>query len=87
MPFNKPPQQLYGNMKALTSRLRQNNSEKASANTKNDGIMLRRSMPNASTNNAQENEEVMKIAKILMKLEGINVMEQPRFDAPRPEWQ
>lgn len=69
MPLTNPSQQLYGNMKALTSRLRQNNSEKASANTKNDGIMLRRSMPNASTNNAQENEEVMKIAKILMKLE------------------
>ena len=69
MPLTNPSQQLYGNMKALTSRLRQNNSDKASANTKNDGIMLRRSMPNASTNNAQENEEVMKIAKILMKLE------------------
>jgi len=69
MPLTNPSQQLYGNMKALTSRLRQNNSEKASANTKNDGIMLRRSMPNASTNNVQENEEVMKIAKILMKLE------------------
>ena len=69
MPLTNPSQQLYGNMKALTSRLRQNNSEKASANTKNDGIMLRRSMPNTSTNNVQENEEVMKIAKILMKLE------------------
>jgi len=69
MPLTNPSQQLYGNMKALTSRLRQNDSEKASANTKNDGIMLRRSMPNASTNNVQENEEVMKIAKILMKLE------------------
>ena len=69
MSLTNPSQQLYGNMKALTSRLRQNNSEKASANTKNDGIMLRRSMPNASTNNVQENEEVMKIAKILMKLE------------------
>lgn len=69
MPLTNPSQQLYGNMKALTSRLRQTNSEKASANTKNDGIMLRRSMPNASTNNVQENEEVMKIAKILMKLE------------------
>ena len=69
MPLTNPSQQLYGNMKALTSRLRQNNSEKASANTKNDGIMLRRSMPNASTNNIQENEEAMKIARILMKLE------------------
>jgi len=69
MPLTNPSQQLYGNMKALTSKLRQTSSEKASANTKNDGIMLRRSMPNASTNNVQENEEVMKIAKILMKLE------------------
>ncbi|MAV98192.1 MAG: hypothetical protein CML81_00095 [Rhodobiaceae bacterium] len=69
MPLTNPSQQLYGNMKALTSKLRQTSSEKASANNKNDGIMLRRSMPNASTNNVQENEEVMKIAKILMKLE------------------
>ena len=69
MPLTNPSQKLYGNMKALTSRLRQTSSEKPSANTKNDGIMLRRSMPNASTNNVQENEEVMKIAKILMKLE------------------
>jgi hypothetical protein len=69
MPLTNPSQQLYGNMKTLTSKLRETSSEKASANTKNDGIMLRRSMPNASTNNVQENEEVMKIAKILMKLE------------------
>lgn len=69
MPLTNPSQQLYGNMKALTATLRESNASKASANTKNDGIMLRRSMPNASTNNIQENEEAMKIARILMKLE------------------
>jgi hypothetical protein len=69
MPLTNPSQQLYGNIKALTSRLREKGSEKASANTKNDGIMLRRQMPNESVNNTKENEEAMKIAKIVMKLE------------------
>ena len=56
-------------MKALTSRLREKGSEKASANTKNDGIMLRRSTITSSDVKTKENEEAIKIAKILMKLE------------------
>jgi|TARA_Y100000385_G_C12869701_1_gene540991 hypothetical protein len=69
MPLTNPSQQLYGNMKALTARLRESNSNKVSSNTKNDGIMLRRSMPNNAKNNTDENKETVKIAKILMKIE------------------
>ena len=69
MPLTNPSKQLYGNMKALTSRLREKGSEKASANTKNDGIMLRRSTITSSDVKTKENEEAIKIAKILMKLE------------------
>jgi len=69
MPLTNPSQQLYGNMKALTARLRESNSNKISSNTKNDGIMLRRSMPNNSKNDTGENKETVKIAKILMKIE------------------
>jgi hypothetical protein len=69
MPLTNPSAQLYGNMKSLTSRLREQSSNKASSNTKNDGIMLRRSAVTESGSDVKENEETMKIAKILMKLE------------------
>ena len=67
MPMTNPSQQLYGNIKALTARLRESNVEKP--NNKNDGIMLRRSMPSASIKDVQGNEEAIKIAKVLMKIE------------------
>ena len=69
MPLTNPSAQLYGNMKSLTSRLREQSSNKASSNAKNDGIMLRRSAVTESGSDVKENEETMKIAKILMKLE------------------
>ena len=46
MPLTNPSGQIYSNMKALTTKLRDSNSTKASENTKKDGIMLRRSMGN-----------------------------------------
>ncbi len=67
MPMTNPSQQLYGNIKALTARLRESSIEKP--NKKNDGIMLRRSMPSASIKDVQGNEEAIKIAKVLMKIE------------------
>jgi hypothetical protein len=69
MPLTNPSAQLYGNMKSLTSRLREQSSNKASSNAKNDGIMLRRSAVTESGSDVKENKETMKIAKILMKLE------------------
>jgi len=69
MPLTNPSRQLYGNMKSLAAMLREQGSDKASANAKNDGIMLRRSASTEQTSNIKENEETIKIAKILMKLE------------------
>jgi hypothetical protein len=56
-------------MKSLAAMLREQGSDKASANAKNDGIMLRRSASTEQTSNIKENEETIKIAKILMKIE------------------
>jgi len=69
MPLTNPSRQLYGNMKSLAAMLREQGSDKASANAKNDGIMLRRSASTEQTSNIKENEETIKIAKILMKIE------------------
>jgi|TARA_R100001460_G_scaffold24664_3_gene49498 hypothetical protein len=70
MPLTNPSGQIYSNMKALTAKLRDSNSTKASENTKKDGIMLRRSMGNIqSSESSPELEENIKIAKILMKIE------------------
>jgi len=69
MPLTNPSRQLYGNMKSLAAMLREQGSDKASANAKNDGIMLRRSASNEVPTDIKENEETIKIAKILMKLE------------------
>ena len=69
MPLTNPSRQLYGNMKSLAAVLREQGSAKASANTKNDGIMLRRSASTEPKSDIKENEETIKIARILMKLE------------------
>lgn len=69
MTFTNPSAQLYANMKALTSRLKEQGSNKTVSNTKNDGIMLRRSSTTEPKSKVTENEQTMKIAKILMKLE------------------
>jgi hypothetical protein len=69
MTFTNPSAQLYANMKALTSKLKEQGSNKTVSNTKNDGIMLRRSSATETKSEVTENEQTMKIAKILMKLE------------------
>ena len=69
MTFTNPSAQLYANMKSLTSKLKEQGSNKTVSNTKNDGIMLRRSSTTEPKSKVTENEETMKIAKILMKLE------------------
>lgn len=69
MPLTNPSRQLYGNMKSLAAVLREQGSDKASANSKSNGMMLRRSASNEVPTDIKENEETIKIAKILMKLE------------------
>lgn len=69
MPLTNPSRQLYGNMKSLAAVLREQGSDKASSNSKSNGMMLRRSASNEVPTDIKENEETIKIAKILMKLE------------------
>jgi len=69
MPLTNPSRQLYGNMKSLAAVLREQGSDKASTNSKSNGMMLRRSASNEVPTDIKENEETIKIAKILMKLE------------------
>tara|TARA_R110002012_G_scaffold189079_1_gene356263 strand:- start:350 stop:577 length:228 start_codon:yes stop_codon:yes gene_type:complete len=68
MPIVNPSIQLYGNMKKLVTKLRNQSSDKPD-NSKNNGMMLRRSASMNTDNAPQEIEENIKIARIMMKLE------------------
>lgn len=68
MPIANPSIQLYGNMKKLVTKLRNQSSEKPD-NSKNNGMLLRRSASMNIDNAPQEIEENIKIARIMMKLE------------------
>ena len=68
MPIVNPSIQLYGNMKKLVTKLRNQSSDKPD-NSKNNGMMLRRSASMNTDNAPKELEENIKIARIMMKLE------------------
>ena len=68
MPIVNPSIQLYGNMKKLVTKLRNQSSDKPD-NSKNNGMMLRRSASMNTDNAPQEIEENIKIARKMMKLE------------------
>ena len=68
MPIVNPSIQLYGNMKKLVTKLRNQSSDKPD-NSKNNGMMLRRSASMNTDNAPQEIEENIKIARIMMKVE------------------
>tara|TARA_R100000988_G_C3938048_1_gene134793 strand:- start:249 stop:476 length:228 start_codon:yes stop_codon:yes gene_type:complete len=68
MPIVNPSIQLYGNMKKLVTKLRNQSLDKPD-NNKNNGIMLRRSASMNTDNAPKELEENIKIARIMMKLE------------------
>ncbi len=68
MPIVNPSIQLYGNMKKLVTKLRNESLDKPD-NSKNNGIMLRRSASMNTDNAPKELEENIKIARIMMKLE------------------
>jgi len=68
MPIVNPSIQLYGNMKKLVTKLR-NQSDAKPNNSKNNGMMLRRSTSMNTDNAPQEIEQNIKIARIMMKLE------------------
>tara|TARA_X000001388_G_scaffold61397_1_gene46950 strand:+ start:283 stop:510 length:228 start_codon:yes stop_codon:yes gene_type:complete len=68
MPIVNPSIQLYGNMKKLVTKLRNESLDKPD-NNKNNGIMLRRSASMNTDNAPKELEENIKIARIMMKLE------------------
>ena len=68
MPIVNPSIQLYGNMKKLVTKLRNESLDKPD-NSKNNGIMLRRSASMNTDNAPKELEENIKIARIMMKFE------------------
>ena len=66
--MHNPAQKLYVNMKQLTSRIKEEDSN-APKNNKGDGLMIRKSMAINNTKSTEGMEENIKIANIMMMLE------------------
>lgn len=68
MALTNPSIQLYGNMKKLVEKIRNEDSTKSDT-TKNTGMMLRRSNNMNIKSTSPELEQNMKVARVLMQIE------------------
>ena len=68
MALTNPSIQLYGNMKKLVEKIRNEDSTKSDT-AKNTGMMLRRSNNMNIKSTSPELEQNMKVARVLMQIE------------------